>query len=124
MPVITIDSKNLIQGESQNDWINDRGFSPDSYGLNLLKRRGSLYFLDSGVEVGGGAGRWLAGVVVSVGSGVVVGGPLQTRRISDCLLWQGRTSHIALKIRLRLAMGSLKLRLRFTTVRLRFAMCS
>lgn len=46
-PLITIDFKNFILGESSTDRNPDRGFSPLSYGLNLIKEKGTLYFGES-----------------------------------------------------------------------------
>ena len=43
-PLITIDFKTYTLGESKSNRIADRGFSPESYGLNLLKEEGTLYF--------------------------------------------------------------------------------
>ncbi|MBU2527528.1 MAG: hypothetical protein KKC03_13105 [Bacteroidetes bacterium] len=40
----TIDYKNFIAGENPADNIPNRGFSPDSYDINLLKKPGVLYF--------------------------------------------------------------------------------
>ncbi len=50
MEVITLGPKDFIKGESLSDWISDRGFSPDSYGLNLTKKRGLLYFAEAGTD--------------------------------------------------------------------------
>jgi len=44
MPTIEINAKNFILGESSADFMPDKGFSPESYGLNLIKKRGVLYF--------------------------------------------------------------------------------
>lgn len=44
MAILTIDYKNFLAGESQWDWIPNRGFSPESYGLNLLLKPGVLNF--------------------------------------------------------------------------------
>lgn len=44
MPVLEISAKNLLAGESSADYVSDKGFSPDSTGLNLTKVRGVLYF--------------------------------------------------------------------------------
>jgi len=44
MSKYSIDYKNIIRGESSSDWLPDRGFSPVSYGLNLTKTKGVLYF--------------------------------------------------------------------------------
>lgn len=50
---IIIDPTKIIQGECQSDWISDKGFSPDSYGLNLTKKRGLLYFAEAVTDRGG-----------------------------------------------------------------------
>lgn len=42
MQVITIDAKDFLAGESNWDYISDKGFSSDSYGLNLLLKPGVL----------------------------------------------------------------------------------
>lgn len=52
MPTIDIDYKNYIAGEGQTDAIADRGFSPDSFGLNLTKSRGKLHFIGDPVDRG------------------------------------------------------------------------
>ena len=52
MPVIEIGPKRFISGESQSDYISDRGFSPDSINLNLTKKRGVLHFIESPIERG------------------------------------------------------------------------
>lgn len=44
MPVIPINAKNFIAGESSADYVSDKGFSPSSYAVNLTKKRGVLHF--------------------------------------------------------------------------------
>lgn len=44
IPIVTIDFKAYTLGESKSNRIADRGFSPDSYGLNMLYEEGTLYF--------------------------------------------------------------------------------
>ncbi len=63
MGVINFGPKEIVLGESKSEWIGDGGFSPDSYGLNLLKKRGALYFIDGGTERGG-AGVTLTGNII------------------------------------------------------------
>lgn len=53
MPILEIGPKNFITGESQSDFISDKGFSPDSVNLNLTKIRGLLYFNEVGTDRGG-----------------------------------------------------------------------
>lgn len=53
MPVITIDPSKIILGESQSAWTSERGFSPSSYGLNLTKMKGLLYFAPTVTDRGG-----------------------------------------------------------------------
>jgi len=53
MPVLTIDKKNFISGESQTESIADRGFSPRSYGLNLTYDRGLLHLGGDTTDRGG-----------------------------------------------------------------------
>src|SRR3990167_202435 len=53
MPILDIDTKNFIAGESQSDYISDKGFSPDSVNLNLTKIRGLLYFNEIATDRGG-----------------------------------------------------------------------
>lgn len=52
MAVLTIDWKNFLAGESKGDYIPDKGFSPASYGLNLLKVRGNLNFRELDTDRG------------------------------------------------------------------------
>lgn len=47
-----ITAKDFILGESQSAYIADRGFSPTSYGLNLTKERGALYFKEASTDRG------------------------------------------------------------------------
>lgn len=54
MGVITINAKNFIAGESTTGYIADKGFSPDSYALNLIKLRGLMYFAPSATTRGSG----------------------------------------------------------------------
>lgn len=49
-----IRGKEFILGESQSDLISDKGFSPDSYGLNLIKTRGQMFFMESPTQRGNG----------------------------------------------------------------------
>lgn len=51
MPIIN--PTDFIRGESSSDYIADGGFSPDSYGLNLTKEPGILYFIESSTDRGG-----------------------------------------------------------------------
>lgn len=53
MNVLEIDWKNFIAGESLSDAMGNGGFSPESYGLNLTKTRGMLYFNESTTDLGG-----------------------------------------------------------------------
>lgn len=53
METLEIRGKEFITGESQSDFISDKGFSPDSYGLNLIKSRGVLYFSETDTDRGG-----------------------------------------------------------------------
>lgn len=62
--MITLGPKDIIRGESKSEWVADGGFSPDSYGLNLTKKRGALYFIDGGTERGG-SGATLTGNVIA-----------------------------------------------------------
>lgn len=64
MATLTINAKNFLLGESSSDYASDRGFSPDSYGLNLTKERGVLAFIESGNERGGG-GTTLTGNIIA-----------------------------------------------------------
>lgn len=50
-PLLTIDFKNFVLGESATDRNPDRGFSPLSYGLNLIKEKGTLYFQETQTEI-------------------------------------------------------------------------
>jgi len=43
-PLLTIDFKNYVLGESQTTRTPDKGFSPESYGLSLIYEKGTLYF--------------------------------------------------------------------------------
>lgn len=53
-PLDLFNPKMLLLGESRSDLIADKGFSPDSNSLNLIKEPGKLYFLESPTTVGGG----------------------------------------------------------------------
>jgi hypothetical protein len=53
-PLDLFNPKMLLQGESTSDLIADKGFSPDSNSLNLIKEPGKLYFLESPSQVGNG----------------------------------------------------------------------
>jgi len=53
MAQFEISGKNLIQGESQTEYIADRGFSPSSVNLNLTKQRGVLHFRETQTDRGG-----------------------------------------------------------------------
>lgn len=47
MQAITLfDSNSILNGESINDYVANRGFSKESYGLNLMAEKGVLYFMD------------------------------------------------------------------------------
>ena len=50
---ITIDWKNFIAGESQSDFLPDKGFSTLSSNLNLTRSRGKLHFSPSSTDRGG-----------------------------------------------------------------------
>lgn len=52
MGQIIIDPAKIKLGESTSEWVADRGFSPDSYGLNLTYKRGALFFVDGGTQRG------------------------------------------------------------------------
>lgn len=52
MQTFTIDRRHFIAGESESDAISDKGFSPDSYNLNLTYKRGMLYFAPSATNRG------------------------------------------------------------------------
>ena len=56
MPRININWKNFIAGESANDWTPNGGFSPKSFGLNLTKERGQLYFAENPTDISGNLG--------------------------------------------------------------------
>lgn len=43
-PILTIDFKNFTLGESKSARIADRGFSPESYGVNFYAEQGTMYF--------------------------------------------------------------------------------
>lgn len=49
---VEIRGKDFILGESQSDLISDKGFSPDSYGLNLLKTKGEMFFIETPTDRG------------------------------------------------------------------------
>lgn len=51
MAIIDINWRNFTAGESTNAWTADRGFSPDSFGLNLTKERGVLHFIEAATDV-------------------------------------------------------------------------
>lgn len=42
MAILEINKNNFLSGESSADFASDKGFSPDSRGLNLINKRGSL----------------------------------------------------------------------------------
>ena len=48
-----IDWRDWLRGESSSDDASDKGFSQRSYGLNLTKARGLLYFSESSTDRGG-----------------------------------------------------------------------
>ena len=50
---IIISSKEIIRGESSSKYVSDAGFSPDSYNLNLTRKRGILDFAPSMTDRGG-----------------------------------------------------------------------
>src|SRR3990167_939060 len=52
MATLEIGAKNFIAGESLSADIADKGFSPESYGLNLTKSRGMLYFTEIPTQIG------------------------------------------------------------------------
>lgn len=52
-PIDILNPKSVILGESTTDLLSDRGFSPESYGLNLTKSRGMLYFAELPTDIGG-----------------------------------------------------------------------
>lgn len=53
-PLLTIDFKNFVLGESASARNANRGFSPQSYGINLLKEKGTLYFQETETDRGTG----------------------------------------------------------------------
>lgn len=53
MANIEIKGSTFIRGESLSNDLDNAGFSPESYGLNLTKARGMLYFAESPTELGG-----------------------------------------------------------------------
>lgn len=53
MAISVINSNEFLKGESSADWAPDGGFSPSSYGLNLIKTRGLLYFSEGPTARGG-----------------------------------------------------------------------
>ncbi len=53
MKPLQVDWRDFIKGESSADDLPDRGFSPTSYGLNLTKARGLMYFAESTTDRGG-----------------------------------------------------------------------
>ena len=44
MRTITLDARDFLAGESNWDYLGDKGYSPDSYGLNLFLKPGVLNF--------------------------------------------------------------------------------
>ena len=48
-----INWSDFLKGEGQADLIPSGGFSPRSYGLNLTKERGKLYFIEPETDIGG-----------------------------------------------------------------------
>lgn len=50
MGVIALGPKQITLGESKSDLVGDAGFSASSYGLNLTKKKGALYFVDGGTD--------------------------------------------------------------------------
>lgn len=62
MQSFTIDAKHFLAGESNWDYISDRGFSPDSHDLNLLLKPGVLNFGWTTTDIGGAT---LTGSVVA-----------------------------------------------------------
>lgn len=53
MNLLTIDAKQFKLGESQSRHEGDRGFSPESYGLNLEYDKGVLYGMGAATDIGG-----------------------------------------------------------------------
>lgn len=53
MQSYTIKAKHFLAGESLNEWDDNGGFSPESIGLNLLYKRGNLYFAPTPTDRGG-----------------------------------------------------------------------
>lgn len=51
-PLVTIDFKDFILGESENKRVPNRGFSQQSYGLNLIAEKGALYFQPDATDRG------------------------------------------------------------------------
>jgi len=49
-PIIIINNKNFTLGESPNERNPDRGFSPESYGVNVYAEKGTLYFGDAATD--------------------------------------------------------------------------
>jgi len=62
MPVLEIDYKNFLRGESYGDFAPTAGFSPNSLGLNLTKDKGVLNFIETASEV---AGATLTGDIIA-----------------------------------------------------------
>ena len=68
---IIISSKEIIRGESSSKYVSDAGFSPDSYNLNLTRKRGILDFAPSMTDRGGAI---LTGnIIASTYDGGIVG---------------------------------------------------
>lgn len=49
-PLLTIDFNNFVLGESITARTPDKGFSPQSYGLNLSYEKGTLYFQEAATD--------------------------------------------------------------------------
>ncbi|MCK4500872.1 hypothetical protein KAU11_10255 [Candidatus Babeliales bacterium] len=52
MKIATIDAKQFRLGESPTEHEAERGFSPETYGLNLLKEKGMMYPSGSKTDIG------------------------------------------------------------------------
>lgn len=53
MQYLELKPSDIIRGESTTAYIADRGFSPASYGLNLTKERGVVYFPEVATDMAG-----------------------------------------------------------------------
>lgn len=53
MSIINITPQDIIRGESSAEYLTDGGFSPNSYGLNLRKKLGQIFFTAQPTDRGG-----------------------------------------------------------------------